>query len=84
MITGLSRPDSGYIHVNNDVWFDSEQKINLKPQILLLDEPLSALDTETRENLQFEILQAHKKYAATTLLVSHDINEISRLAKMKF
>jgi molybdate transport system ATP-binding protein len=51
-----------------------------KPQILLLDEPLSALDSETRENLQFELLQAHRKYKATTLLVSHDIPEISRMA----
>jgi len=51
-----------------------------KPQILLLDEPLSALDSETRSNLQHEILQAHKRYSATTLLVSHDLDEISRLS----
>ena len=154
MIAGLTQPDSGYIRVNGESWYDSERKINLKPQkrnigyvfqdyalfpnmtvkehllyaqfnrekeyiselldsfhlkglcerkpaklsggqqqrlataralvrkpqILLLDEPLSALDSETRESLQFEILQAHQKYQATTLLVSHDLNEICKLS----
>ena len=32
-----------------------------KPKILLLDEPLSALDNETRNLLQSEIIQAHRK-----------------------
>lgn len=154
MIAGLINPDSGYIKVNNEVWFDSKRKINIKPQqrnigfvfqdyalfpnmtvkehllyaqfykekeyvselldifhlkglcerkpaklsggqqqrlavaralarkpqILLLDEPLSALDNETRTSLQDEILQAHKKFSATTLLVSHDINEVVKLS----
>ncbi|MFZ4462982.1 MAG: ATP-binding cassette domain-containing protein [Bacteroidales bacterium] len=51
-----------------------------KPQILLLDEPLSALDSETRQSLQYEIIQAHTNFQATTLLVSHDINEVYRLS----
>jgi molybdate transport system ATP-binding protein len=50
-----------------------------KPKILLLDEPLSALDMETRQILQQEIITAHKSFMATTILVSHDIDEISRL-----
>ena len=32
MIAGLTAPDSGYIRVNNETWFDSSRKINLKPQ----------------------------------------------------
>ena len=51
-----------------------------KPQILLLDEPLSALDSETREILQHEIILAHTNFQATTLLVSHDIEEVYRLS----
>ena len=51
-----------------------------KPLILLLDEPLSALDEETRQILQEEIIQAHKKIAATTILVSHDKAEIIKLS----
>lgn len=154
MIAGLTKPDSGYIKVNNEVWFDSQRKVNIKPQqrnigfvfqdyalfpnmtvkehllyaqnyqekdyvtklldtfhlrglcdrkpaklsggqqqrlsvaralarkpqILLLDEPLSALDSETRQCLQDEILQAHKDFAATTLLVSHDESEVIKLS----
>jgi molybdate transport system ATP-binding protein len=154
IIAGLTRPDSGYIKVGNETWFDSTKKINSKPQqrnigfvfqdyalfpnmtvkehllyaqpqketkyvselldvfhlkglcqrkpdklsggqqqrlavaralarkpqILLLDEPLSALDSETRKILQYEIIQAHKNFHATTLLVSHDIDEVFKLS----
>jgi molybdate transport system ATP-binding protein len=153
MISGLTDPDSGYIKVGNENWFDSSNNVNIKtqarnigfvfqdyalfpnmtveehlyyaqtqrdvnhvnelldifnleglkkrkpdtlsggqkqrvavaralarkPQILLLDEPLSALDGETRQILQQEIITAHKSFLATTILVSHDIDEISRL-----
>jgi len=51
-----------------------------KPQLLLLDEPLSALDADMRTILQDEIAQAHLLSGATTLLVSHDLNEVFRLA----
>ncbi len=51
-----------------------------KPRILLLDEPLSALDSEMRLALQEEIIQAHTNFNATTLLVSHDVYEVSRLS----
>ena len=51
-----------------------------KPQVLLLDEPLSALDAAMRERLQGEIAHIHRLYGGTTLLVSHDLNEVFRLA----
>jgi molybdate transport system ATP-binding protein len=50
-----------------------------KPQLLLLDEPLSALDSEMRSTLQNEIAQAHQLLGATTIMVSHDLNEVFRL-----
>lgn len=50
------------------------------PKLLLLDEPLSALDMEMRFRLQDLILSLKEKYNATILLVSHDIPEIFRLA----
>jgi molybdate transport system ATP-binding protein len=51
-----------------------------RPKILLLDEPLSALDSTMREKLQDEILLLHKELDLTIVLVSHDANEIRRLA----
>ena len=51
-----------------------------QPSILLLDEPLSALDFEIRLKLQDHLLQVHRKYGLTTLLISHDIGEINRLS----
>jgi molybdate transport system ATP-binding protein len=51
-----------------------------KPSILLLDEPLSALDTKLRNELQDYILLMHEKLNLTTLMVSHDIGEISKMA----
>lgn len=156
MISGLMKPDAGRLHVFGKTWFDTDQRVNLKPQrrnigmvfqeyalfpnmtvkenllfaldkgqdpvivsemlervglenlaqkrplvlsggqkqrvalaramvrrprILLLDEPLSALDMEMRANLQQYMVQFHKDYALTTLLVSHDASEISRMAE---
>lgn len=49
-------------------------------QILLLDEPLSALDNEMRGILQDEILRLHTHFGLCTVLVSHDIGEIARLS----
>ncbi|GGK41247.1 MULTISPECIES: sulfate/molybdate ABC transporter ATP-binding protein [Flavobacteriaceae] len=51
-----------------------------KPSILMLDEPLSALDAEIRFKLQQYILAVHKEYNLTTLLISHDISEILRMS----
>lgn len=51
-----------------------------KPKILLLDEPLSALDTGIRLKLQDYILKIHKKLNLTTILVSHDIPEIFKMS----
>ncbi|WP_433830473.1 ABC transporter ATP-binding protein [Flavobacterium anhuiense] len=51
-----------------------------KPEILLLDEPLSALDDEMRFKLQDYILKIHQKYNLTTLMVSHSISEIFKLS----
>lgn len=51
-----------------------------QPQILLLDEPLSALDTEMRQRLQDDLKRLHEAYQLTTILVSHDEREIFKLA----
>lgn len=51
-----------------------------KPKLLLMDEPLSALDPQMRTKLQSEILTLHKEFGTTTIMVSHDPSEIYRLA----
>ena len=51
-----------------------------RPKLLLMDEPLSALDTNMRTKLQQEILTLHKEFKTTTIMVSHDPSEIYRLA----
>lgn len=51
-----------------------------KPDLLLLDEPLSALDIEMRNTLQDEILHVHKLWKITTILVSHDLPEVFKLS----
>ncbi len=52
-----------------------------EPQLLLLDEPLSALDLETRSRLQDEILRLQQHFGITTVMVSHDVGEVYKLAK---
>ncbi len=51
-----------------------------QPEILLLDEPLSALDNEMRAYLQDFIIKMHKQYNLTTFMVSHDVSEVFKLS----
>ncbi|AXX93725.1 ABC transporter ATP-binding protein [Arcobacter ellisii] len=51
-----------------------------RPKLLLMDEPLSALDPNMRTKLQSEILTLHKEFETTTIMVSHDPSEMYRLA----
>lgn len=51
-----------------------------KPTLLLLDEPLSALDIELKQSIQEEIRKAHQLLDSVTLMVSHDPAEINDLS----
>ena len=155
IISGLLKPDNGFISFDDKVWYDSQKSIHIKPQarptglvfqdyalfpnmnveeniyyaakkdlekekieeiiqlmhldqilkqkpntlsggqkqrvalarslanmpsILMLDEPMAALDLEMRHRIQDYLMEAHKKYNLTTILVSHDIGEIFKLS----
>ncbi len=51
-----------------------------KPKLLLMDEPLSALDPAMRTKLQDEIRKLHKTFGITTIMVSHDTDVSYHLA----
>ena len=51
-----------------------------RPEILLMDEPFGALDAQTREKLQQELLRIHGDGALTIVFVTHDLDEAVLLA----
>jgi len=51
-----------------------------EPSLLLLDEPFSALDAEMRTRLHDEILRLQRHFGITTIIVSHDVGEVYKLA----
>lgn len=55
-----------------------------KPDLLLLDEPLSALDLENRNKLQDELKIIHERFKITTIMITHDLSEVFRLANKVF
>ena len=49
------------------------------PEVLLMDEPFSALDPLVRKDMQFELLSIQRKLGKTILFITHDINEAFKL-----
>ncbi|WP_102959463.1 ABC transporter ATP-binding protein [Mangrovicella endophytica] len=54
----------------------------IKPEILLLDEPLSNLDANLREEMRFEIRRLHDEFRYTTVYVTHDQSEAMTTADL--
>lgn len=82
-LTGLTELQNRYPKILSG---GQKQRLSLcrammrEPEILLLDEPLSALDSEMRKKLQQEILTLHREFNMTTIMVSHDPSEIYKLS----
>jgi NitT/TauT family transport system ATP-binding protein len=77
-LVGLGHAGEQYPH---ELSGGMQQRIGLaralaiNPAILLMDEPFSALDAQTREVLQIELMRIHEKTGKTTLFVTHDLDE---------
>lgn len=77
-LVGLAHAGRRYPH---ELSGGMQQRIGLAralaidPAILLMDEPFSALDAQTRETLQIELMRIHEKVDKTTLFVTHDLDE---------
>lgn len=56
------------------------RSLALRPKILLLDEPMAALDKKLRENTQRELLELQRKLKMTFIIVTHDQDEAMAIA----
>ena len=52
------------------------------PEVLLMDEPFSALDPLVRRDMQFELLQIQRKLRKTVVFITHDMDEAFKLGDM--
>jgi len=55
--------------------------LSINPSLLLLDEPLSHLDSDLKQNIRNELINLFEKVKTTTLFVSHDIEDAMTMAK---
>lgn len=53
----------------------------LKPEVLLLDEPFTALDYQTRQNVTDDVYEVIKKEGKTAIMVTHDLGEAIIMSK---
>ncbi len=80
-LTGLRKRKPGTLSGGQQQRVALARALVRKPALLMLDEPLSALDREMRNKLQDYLLRIHATFQLTTILVSHEIREIFKLSQ---
>lgn len=94
VVEALEMVDLNYdkIHLRQPFFLSGGEKrrvaiagiLAMKPKYLVLDEPTAGLDPYTREQLLDEILKINKEKGITIIMVSHDMDEISRLTDVLY
>ena len=73
-------------HLPNELSGGQQQRVGIArafatdPDIILMDEPFSALDPMTRSALQDELIRIQSRYKKTIIFVTHDMNEAIKIA----
>ena len=79
-LTGLERRRPSQLSGGQQQRVALARAIVFKPEILLLDEPLAALDRKLREDVRVELLHLQRSLGITTILVTHDQEEALSLS----
>ena len=74
-LPGIERRQAGQLSGGEQQRVALARALVTNPKVLLLDEPLSSLDTEVRLNLQAAIRTIQSELGITTILVTHDLGE---------
>jgi NitT/TauT family transport system ATP-binding protein len=82
-MTGLAGFESHYPH---ELSGGMKQRVGIAralavdPKVMLMDEPFGALDAQTRETMQQELMRLHERTKKTILFVTHDLDEAVLIA----